>query len=180
MLKANIQKFIAIKRGRKDTMTTRNDSRSDKTREVTQRRTTFEEPNWLEIPSSVIKRHASEGMALRWIRITLRNQEDYQNVGKRTAEGWEFVQAEEVPEMLQSSDVREGGRYAGAVCRGDLALAKMPKELAESRQEFYENRSREMVEAVNAQLMSSSDSRMPISNNSRTQVSRGKQAKFQD
>jgi len=145
-----------------------------------QRRTTFEEPNWLEIPPSVRIRFDNEGMALRWIRISIRNQEDYQNVGKRTAEGWEFVQAEEVPEMLQSSDVREGGRYEGAVCRGDLALAKMPSELAESRQEFYENRSREMVDAVNAQLMNSSDSRMPISNQSRTQISRGKQPKFQD
>jgi hypothetical protein len=56
----------------------------------------------------------------------------------------------------------------------------MPAELAESRQEFYENRSREMVDAVNAQLMNSSDSRMPISNQSRTQISRGKQPKFQD
>jgi hypothetical protein len=37
-----------------------------------------------------------------------------------------------------------------------------------------------MVAAVNAQLMNSSDSRMPISNNSRTKVSRGKQAKFQE
>ena len=161
-------------------MTTRTESRSDKTRETKQRRTVFEEPNWLEIPASVITRLLQEGMALRWIRITLRNQEDYQNVGKRTGEGWEFVQSEEVPEMLHSSDVREGGRYAGAVCRGDLALAKMPKELAESRKDFYEGRSREMVDAVNAQLMNSSDSRMPISNNSRTKVSRGKQAKFQE
>jgi hypothetical protein len=161
-------------------MTTRTESRSDKTRETKQRRTVFEEPNWLEIPASVITRLSQEGMALRWIRITLRNQEDYQNVGKRTGEGWEFVQSEEVPEMLHSSDVREGGRYAGAVCRGDLALAKMPKELAESRKDFYEGRSREMVDAVNAQLMNSSDSRMPISNNSRTKVSRGKQAKFQE
>lgn len=140
----------------------------------------FEEPNWLDIPTSIRMRFANEGMALRWIRISLRNQDDYQNVGKRTAEGWEFVGSDEVPEMLHSSSVREDGRYSGAVCRGDLALAKMPLELAESRQEFYENRSREMVDAVNAQLMNSSDSRMPISNQSRTQVSRGKQAKFQD
>ena len=92
-------------------MTTRNESRNSVNRETTQRRTTFEEPNWLDIPQSVKNRFANEDMALRWIRITLRNQEDYQNVGKRTAEGWEFVQADEVPEMLHSSDVREGGRY---------------------------------------------------------------------
>ena len=83
-------------------MTTRNESRNSVNRETTQRRTTFEEPNWLDIPQSVKNRFANEDMALRWIRITLRNQEDYQNVGKRTAEGWEFVQADEVPEMLHS------------------------------------------------------------------------------
>jgi hypothetical protein len=91
-----------------------------------------------------------------------------------------LVTEEEVPEMVQSSIVREEGRYSGAVCRGDLALAKMPTELAESRQRFYENRSREAVDAVNSQLMRSSDSRMPVSNSSRTRVTRGKGASFQD
>jgi hypothetical protein len=56
----------------------------------------------------------------------------------------------------------------------------MPTDLAESRQEFYENKSREAVDAVNAQLMRSSDSRMPISNASRTKVTRGRAASFQD
>jgi len=69
-------------------MTTRNESRSSDTRETKQRRTTFEEPNWLDIPESVMHRFGGEGMVLRWIRITLRNQEDYQNVGKRTSEEW--------------------------------------------------------------------------------------------
>lgn len=155
-------------------------SRTSNTREAKARRTTFEEPNWLEIPDSVRVRFANEGMALRWIRVMLKNQDDYRNVGKRSAEGWEFVDSSEVPEMLHSSIVKEDGRYAGAVCRGDLALAKMPIELAESRQEYYENQSREMVQAVNSQLMRDSSSRMPISNQSRTQVSRGKTPKFQD
>lgn len=159
---------------------TNNNSRTGNTREAKARRTTFEEPNWLEIPDSVRVRFANDGMALRWIRITLKNQEDYRNVGKRTAEGWEFVDAGEVPEMLHSSTVKEDGRYSGAVCRGDLALAKMPIELAESRQEYYENQSREMVDAVNSQLMRDNNSRMPISNQSRTRVSRGKTPKFQD
>jgi hypothetical protein len=128
----------------------------------------------------VKNRFNSEGMSLRWLRITLKGNEDIQNMGKRIAEGWVLVGQEEVPEMVQSSIVREEGRYSGAVCRGDLALAKMPTELAESRQEFYENRSREAVEAVNSQLMRSSDSRMPVSNSSRTKVTRGKAASFQD
>lgn len=159
---------------------TRNTSRTEATREATVRRTVFEEPNWLEIPSTVVERFKNQGMVLRWLRITIKGNDDIQNVGKRLAEGWEFVTSDEVPEMLSSSVVRENGRYLGTICRGDLALAKMPKELAKSRQEFYENRSREMVEAVNSQLMRENNSRMPISNTSRTQVSRGRQPKFQD
>ena len=128
-------------------------SREEATREKTLKRI-FEEPNWLDIPDTVRHRFKSEG--------------------------WELVDQSEVPEMIQSSVVREEGRYSGAVCRGDLALAKMPTDLAESRQEFYENRSREAVDAVNAQLMRTSDSRMPISNSSRTNVTRGRTASFQD
>jgi len=155
------------------------ESREDNTRAKTLKRI-FEEPNWLNIPDTVRQRFKSEGMSLRWLRITLKGNEDIQNMGKRIAEGWEVVNQSEVPEMLHSSVVREEGRYSGAVCRGDLALAKMPTDLAESRQEYYENRSREAVDAVNSQLMRTSDSRMPISNSSRTNVARGRAASFQD
>lgn len=165
-------------------MTTRDgvsvNSRTASNREATQRKVVFEEPNWLDIPVTVKQRFANEGNVLRWLRILINGNDDYQNIGKRTAEGWVLVKSEEVPEMLASSFVREGGRYSGSVCRGDLVLAKMPAELAQSRQEFYENRSREMVDAVNAQLMSENNSRMPIHNSSKTQVSRGKVPKFQE
>jgi len=161
-------------------MTTRNEARNANTRESKSASNTFQEKNWLEIPDPVQERFNSSGLALRWIRITVRGKDDYQNIGKRQADGWEFVSPDEVPEMLASSDVRGDGRYAGAICRGDLALAKMPLERAISRQEFYEQRSRDMVRAVNSQLMGSNDSRMPISNNSQTKVSRGKVPKFQD
>ena len=54
------------------------------------------------------------------------------------------------------------------------------REMDQRRTTFEEPNWLEMVDAVNAQLMNSSDSRMPISNQSRTQISRGKQSKFQD
>jgi hypothetical protein len=156
-------------------------SRMDDTREVNARvfSDTFEEQDWLSIPASVKARFENEGMTLRWIRISLKGNDDYQNIGKRLAEGWTFVTLEEVPEMIHTSFVREEGRYSGAICRGDLALAKMTKARAKSRKEFYENKSREMVDAVNAQLMRESNSAMPISNASRTRVSRGK-ARFDE
>lgn len=157
-------------------------SRNAETRELNSREADYEyrEPNLLDIPDSVKNRFEDSGMALRWVRMTVKNQDDYKNVGKKIQEGWQFVGIDEVPELQHSSFVREQGRYQGAVCRGDLALAKMPLKKAQNRQAYYENQSREMVDAVNNQLMSQSDARMPIRNSSKTNVTRGRTPKFQD
>jgi hypothetical protein len=61
---------------------------------------TFEEPNALDIPESVKARFDNEGMALRWIRISLQGQDDITNVGKKMQAGWVFVTPDEVPERL--------------------------------------------------------------------------------
>ena len=141
---------------------------------------TFEEEDALAIPEDVKARFLNQGMVLRWIRIQIRGAADYQNVGKRQRDGWVFVTPDEVPELSTSSIVKENGRYAGTVVRGDVALAKMPEGRAIARREHYENKANELMNAVNSQLMSNNDSRMPIYNNSKSTVSRGKSPKFQD
>jgi hypothetical protein len=160
----------------------RTESRSSQVRENQTREEvyTFEEEDALAIPEEVSARFLNQGMVLRWIRVQLRGADDYQNVGKRQRDGWVFVTPDEVPEMSTSSIVKEGGRYAGTVVRGDVALAKMPEGRAIARREHYENKANELMNAVNSQLMSNNDSRMPIYNNSKSTVSRGKSPKFQD
>tara|TARA_R100000008_G_scaffold16264_1_gene7989 strand:- start:317 stop:808 length:492 start_codon:yes stop_codon:yes gene_type:complete len=162
-------------------MTTRNESRSTNQREteVREEEWTFEEPNALEIPKPVQARFDAEDMALRWIRVSLQGKDDYINVGKKQQEGWVFVSPDEVPEMALTSFVREDGRYEGTVSRGDLALAKMPAGKVRARQKFYEQKSNDMMDAVNAQLMKNSDSRMPITNSSRSVTTRGRRPNFQ-
>ncbi|MAU75329.1 MAG: hypothetical protein CL831_00460 [Crocinitomicaceae bacterium] len=141
---------------------------------------TFEEEDALAISEDIKARFLNQGMVLRWIRIQIRGADDYQNVGKRQRDGWVFVTPDEVPELSTSSIVKEGGRYAGTVVRGDVALAKMPEGRAIARTEHYENKAQNLMNAVNSQLMSNNDSRMPIYNNSKSTVSRGKSPKFQD
>jgi hypothetical protein len=163
--------------------TRRNEARSANTRELNTREETewtYEEPDALNIPNQVKNRFTNEGMSLRWIRINLKGIDDYQNVGKKMAEGWTWVTPEEVPEMALSSIVQENGRYSGTVCRGDLALAKMPTGKLEARKRHYENKSAQLMRAVNSQLENSSDSRMPISNNSKSTVTRGRRPSFQE
>ena len=96
---------------------------------------TFEEEDALAISEDIKARFLNQGMVLRWIRIQIRGADDYQNVGKRQRDGWVFVTPDEVPELSTSSIVKEGGRYAGTVVRGDVALAKMPEGRAIARTE---------------------------------------------
>lgn len=159
----------------------RTTTRNTQSRELETRETeTYEytEPNLLDIPQSVENRFADQGMKLRWIRISLKGQDDYSNVGKRQAEGWQFVSLDEVPEMGLSSAVKEDGRYSGTVCRGDLALAKLPMERANARQAHFEQKSSQMVDAVNSQLEGAGDRRMPVRNQSKTNVTKGRTPTF--
>ena len=163
---------------------TRNELRSNTNREAHTREAeeeyVFEEPDALTIPDMVQARFDNEEMSLRWIRISVKGEDDIMNVGKKQQEGWIFVTPDEVPEMAITSFVREEGRYLGAVCRGDLALAKKPTVKVKARQKFYEKKANEQMDAVNAQLMKNSDSRMPISNTSKSVTTRGRQPSFQD
>jgi len=164
---------------------TREKSRTDTLRETNTREEEFifKEPDALTVPDMVQQRFNNEGMSLRWIRISLRGQEDIMNVGKRQQEGWTFVEPGEVPEMASTSYVRDEGRYLGTVCRGDVALAKKPTNQVKARQAFYQKKANDMMDAVNAQLYNNSDTRlknMPVSNNSRSTTMRGRTPNFQD
>jgi len=163
-------------------MNTRNESRSKSLREENTREQewTFEEPNALTIPDNVLARFDNDGMSLRWIRISIKGSDDQKNVGNKLQAGWVFVSPEEVPELALTSFVRDEGRYQGAVCRGDVALVKMPSGKVSARRKFYENKANDQMDAVNAQLMKSSDSRMPISNTSKSVTTKGRQPSFQN
>ena len=141
---------------------------------------TFEEQDVVHIPQAVKDRFTSEGMTLGWLRMTLKGQDDVKHIGKKLQEGWQFVDLAEVPEMSATSFVRDEGRYAGVVCRADVGLAKIPTGRYEARSKFYRDKSKAMNEAIEAQLMGSNNSRMPISNNSKSKVITGRQPNFQD
>tara|TARA_R100001510_G_C7633774_1_gene192285 strand:- start:81 stop:575 length:495 start_codon:yes stop_codon:yes gene_type:complete len=163
-------------------MTRTNNTRSSQLRENnTKEQTTytFEEPNLLEIPETIVDRFNDAGMTLGWMRLSVRGKDDVSHIGRKMQEGWEFVKKEEVPEMEQSSVVRDEGRYSGAVCRGDVALGKIPTGRIEARKAYYKNKSDSLMDAVNSQLMKNNNSRMPISNSSKTQTIRGRTPKFQ-
>ena len=162
---------------------TRVNTRSSQTRETNERVQkdyVFEEPSLTNVPTAVKEKFKNSGMTLGWLRIDLKGNEDYQNIGKKQQQGWEFVTPEEVPEMGATSVVRKEGRYAGVVCRGDLALGKIPTFKLDAKKAHYLKKSGEMMDAVNQQLMSQSNSQAPISNTSKSSVTKGRRPSFQD
>ena len=156
------------------------EERESQTRDSYSQDYTFDEYDNMWLPDEVIEKFKNQEMVLRWIRIQIRGVDDYQNVGKRLKDGWVFVTPDEVPELGASSIVKENGRYAGVVVRGDVALAKMPEGRAIARREHYEDKANELMDAVDNQLMSKSNSRMPIYNNSKSTVTKGRSPRFQD
>ena len=126
-------------------MTRINNTRSTDQRENNAREEveyTFEEQDALHIPNAVLNRFASESMTLGWLRMTLKGVDDVKHLGKKMQEGWVFVDLAEVPEMSATSVVRDEGRYAGVVCRGDVGLAKIPTGKYEARSKFYRDKRR--------------------------------------
>ena len=128
---------------------TRTNTRSSQLRENNtkeQTEYTFEEPKLLDIPEEVVNRFANEGMSLGWLRLTIKGKDDVSHIGRKMQEGWEFVNKEEVPELEHSSVVRDEGKYTGAVCRGDVALGKIPTGRIEARKAYYKNKSDSLMD----------------------------------
>lgn len=117
-----------------------------------------------------------EGYIYRWLRVTLQGKDDVKNISKVKREGWEFVK----PEEIETSDlpIRNYGTLEGYVGEGDVALAKLPADIAEARQELVHQKARDLMNAVNYQLNQHDDRRMPIYNESKSRQKTGRDARF--
>ena len=97
--------------------------------------------------------------------------DDTQNVSGKMRSGWEFVRADEYPnDNYPSVDT---GKYAGMIGVGGLVLARIPEEIAKSREAYFNNLTAERNEAVNNDLMKEQHPSMPINNDRQTRVTFG-------
>ena len=93
------------------------------------------------------------------------------NVHARLREGWEPVRADEYSD--QEFSTIEDGTHAGVIGQGGLMLARIPEETALERTEFYRDRTRNQMTAVDENLMKESHPSMPIQKERQSQVSFG-------
>ena len=140
-------------------------SRASETRSKTERPKVWTPPSSLDAPP------APDGFRHRWIRAESLGFDDTKNITGRMRSGYELVRADEYPE--QNYPVVKDGKYAGVIGVGGLVLARVPEEIAKSREEYFARRTQEREDAIANDPLKEQHPSMPISKDRQTRVTFG-------
>jgi hypothetical protein len=66
-------------------------------------------------------------------------------------EGWELVRKDEYPDF--EAPIIESGKYEGVFGVGGLILARIPVETVQERSDYFNNKSRDQMDAVDYDMM---------------------------
>ena len=147
------------------TKNTKLPSRESENRSKRERPKVWTPPSQLDAPP------APNGFKHRWIRAEAVGQLDQKNVSARLREGWEFVRADEYPEMEWPAI--DSGRYEGVIAVGGLMLARIPDEIVAQRKAYFEQLTQDKDEAVANDPMKDQHPSMPISKERSSRVTFG-------
>ena len=147
------------------TKNTKLPSRESESRVKTERPKVWTPPSQLDAPP------APAGFKHRWIRAESVGQMDQKNVSARLREGWEFVRADEYPEMEWPAI--DTGRYEGVIAGGGVMLARIPNEIVAQRKAYFEQLTQDKDEAVANDPMKDQHPSMPISKERSSRVTFG-------
>ena len=120
-------------------------SRANQTREKPAQRRPWAPPSMLDAPP------APDGFAHRWIRAETRGFDDTKNISAKMREGWELVRKDEYPDF--EAPIIESGKYEGVFGVGGLILARIPVETVQERSDYFNNKSRDQMDAVDYDMM---------------------------
>ena len=147
-------------------------SRSADTREKDNRPKIWKMPSALEIPEEAAEQAKSQGITYRWVRESVLGQDDKTNVSKRFREGFVPVRPEELPGFHDLPTV-DDGRHAGIIGVGGLILCKIDQDIADQRNEFFEQQTMNQMTAVENDLMREENPSMPITTSRSSKVTFG-------
>ena len=146
-------------------MTDNKTSRASQTRSKTDRPKVWTPPSSLDAPK------APTGFRHRWIRVETMGFDDTKNLQGKLRSGWELVRADEYPGS--EYPVINEGKYKGMIGVGGLVLARIPEEIAKSRDEYFRNMTRDANEALEHDLKREQHKSMPISQDRQSRVQFG-------
>jgi len=148
-----------------------NEKNTIKTSRASETRTKTDRPKVWTPPSSLDAPPAPQGFRHRWIRAESLGFDDTKNITGRMRSGYELVRADEYPD--QNFPSVKDGKYAGVIGVGGLLLARVPEEIAKSREEYFAKRTQEREEAIANDPLKEQHPSMPISNERQTRVTFG-------
>ena len=143
----------------------------DKTSRASETRAKDVRPQVWTPPSSLDAPPAPDGYRQRWIRVESMGFDDTKNATGKLRSGWEFVRADQYPE--ENYPVLKEGKYAGVIGVGGLVLARIPEELAQQREAYYQSRTKDREDAVNNDLLKEQHPSMPINQDRQSRVTFG-------
>ena len=142
-----------------------------KTSRASQTRVKQEKPKVWTPPSSLDAPPAPDGYRHRWIRAESMGFDDTKNMSGKIRSGWELVRADEYPDHDYPS--LNEGRYAGVIGVGGLLLARIPEEVAKSREAYFQQKTQDGNEAISTDLLKEQHPSMPINEDRQTRVTFG-------
>jgi len=140
-------------------------SRASQTRDKQSKPKVWTPPSALDAPP------APNGFRHRWVRAESLGFQDTKNITGRLRQGYELVRADEYPDS--DYPIVEDGKYAGVIGVGGLVLTRVPEEIAQQRQAYYAQQSKEAVEALDNDLMKEQHPSMPINVDRQTRTTFG-------
>lgn len=136
--------------------------REQETREESQRPMTWRPPSLLPDPNP------RPGWRHRWIRVSILGQVDDRNVSVRYQDGFEACKWEDYPEMEAKMPTVKN--KTGNIETGGVMLCRAPQEMVDQRNAYYQKQSTDYMSSVNNNFMRESDPRMPLFNQSRSEI----------
>ena len=140
-------------------------SRASQTRVKTNKKTVWTPPSSLDAPP------APDGFHHRWIRAETMGFDDTKNMAGKLRSGWELVRADEYPES--DYPTLKEGKHAGVIGVGGLLLARIPEEIAKSREVYYKKQVNDRDEAIKNDLLKDQHPSMPFNQERQTRVTFG-------
>ena len=144
---------------------------NNKTSRASQTRAKQEKPKVWTPPSALDAPPAPDGYRHRWIRAESMGQDDSKNISGKTRSGWEFVRADEYPNDDYPSV--DSGKYAGFIGVCGLVLSRIPEELAQQREAYYNQMTADRNEALDNDVLKEQHPSMPINQDRQTRVTFG-------
>ena len=148
-----------------------NETKINKTSRASQTREKDSRPKVWTPPSSLDAPPAPTGFRHRWIRAESMGVDDTKNIMGKMRSGWELVRADEYPEGDFPSV--QDGKHSGVIGVGGLLLARIPEEIAQSREQYFKQQVADREQAVENDLMKEQHNAMPINQDRQSRVTFG-------